>query len=43
MKNKKLIFGTFLLMISMIHPGCRHEKLDGKQLYIKYLKSRIKT
>ncbi|WP_262709990.1 hypothetical protein [Pedobacter frigoris] len=42
MMNKKLIFGAFLLFVSMINPGCRHEKAAGKQLYIKYLKSHIK-
>lgn len=40
--NKKLIFGAFMLFISMINPGCKHEKVDGKQLYIKYMKAHIK-
>ncbi|AOM76082.1 hypothetical protein BFS30_02200 [Pedobacter steynii] len=39
--NKKLIFGVFLLFVSMINPGCKHTQMDTKQLYLKYLKSRI--
>ncbi|WP_316794053.1 hypothetical protein [Pedobacter frigoris] len=42
MMNKKLIFGAFLLFVSMINPGCRHEKIDGRQLYLQYLKSHLK-
>lgn len=40
-KNNKLIFGVFLLFISMVNPGCTHQHANGKQLYMKYLKSRI--
>lgn len=40
-KNNKLIFGVFLLFISMINPGCTHQHPNGKQLYMNYLKSRI--
>jgi hypothetical protein len=40
--NKKLIFGAFMLFVSMINPGCKHEKINGKQLYQKYLRAHIK-
>ena len=40
--NKKLIFGVFLLFTSMINPGCKHDKVNGKQLYMNYLKNHIK-
>ncbi len=46
--NNKLIFGVFLLFVSMVKPGCTHQHQqkqqqhpDGKQLYLKYLKSRV--
>ncbi len=39
--NNKLIFGVFLIFVSMINPGCTHQRPDGKQLYLKYLKSRV--
>lgn len=39
--NKKLIFGVFLLFVSMVNPGCKHDHQDGRQLYLKYLKSRV--
>lgn len=35
--NKKLLFAVFLAFVSMINPGCKHEKVDGKKLYLKYL------
>ncbi|WP_255564061.1 hypothetical protein [Pedobacter sp. HMWF019] len=41
--NKKVAGFVFLLFISMLNPGCKHEKMDSKQIYLKYLKSRIKT
>ncbi len=40
--NRKLIFGTLMIFVSMINPGCKHGKADGKQLYMKYLKSHLK-
>lgn len=40
--NKKLIFGAFVLVVSMINPACEHGKVDGRQLYIKYMKAHIK-
>ncbi|TDQ07062.1 hypothetical protein ATK78_4078 [Pedobacter metabolipauper] len=40
--NKKLIFGLILLGISVLNPGCKHEQVNGKSLYIKYLKSHIR-
>lgn len=39
--NNKLIFGIFLLFVSMVNPGCTHQHPDGKKLYLKYLKSRV--
>lgn len=39
--NKKLIFGVLLLFVSMINPGCKHDKIDGKKLYLKYLNNHL--
>jgi hypothetical protein len=40
--RRKLIFGTLILFVSMVNPGCRHDKVDGMKLYQLYLKSKIK-
>jgi hypothetical protein len=40
--KRKVIFGTLILFISMVNPGCRHDKVDGMKLYQLYLKSKIK-
>jgi hypothetical protein len=31
-----------ILFISMVNPGCRHDKVDDMKLYQLYLKSKIK-
>ncbi|WP_255526927.1 hypothetical protein [Pedobacter sp. MC2016-24] len=40
--NKKLLFAAMLIVVSMINPGCKHEQMDSRKLYLKYLKSHIK-
>lgn len=41
--NKKIAGLVSFLLISMLNPGCKHEKIDSKQIYLKYLKSKIKS
>lgn len=40
--NKKLLFGTLLVFISLVNPGCKHHTPDNGELYMKYLKSHLK-
>jgi hypothetical protein len=42
MMKRKLLFGTLMLFISMVNPGCRHDKVDGMKLYQLYLKSKVR-
>jgi len=40
--NKKLLFAAMLVLVSMMNPGCKHDQMDSKKLYLKYLKNHIK-
>lgn len=40
--NKKLVFAAMLIFVSMINPGCKHDHVDSKKLYLQYLKSHTK-
>jgi len=41
MKNKRILFVSVLLAISVLNPGCRHEKPGAKALYLQYVKSKL--
>lgn len=43
MMNKKTIAVVLLFFACTLQPACKHEKIDGKQIYLRYLKSRTKN
>lgn len=40
--NRKLLFATLLLFVSMINPGCKHGKVDSTKHAVKCTTSHIK-
>jgi len=41
MRSHKLVIGVFLLIISMINPGCTHKKPEAKEIYRQYINSKL--
>lgn len=42
LNSSKGIFALFMLVVSMLNPGCKHERPDAKAMYQKYINSKIK-
>lgn len=41
MNRKKLPFALLLVLMATVQPACKHEQMDTRKLYLKYLKSHI--
>ncbi|WP_199141660.1 hypothetical protein [Pedobacter sp. ASV12] len=39
MNRKKLPFVLLLVLMATVQPACKHEQMDARKLYLKYLKS----
>ena len=40
LNGSKGIFAVLMLVVSMLNPGCKHEKPDAKTMYQQYIKSK---
>lgn len=41
LNSAKGIFAILMLVVSMLNPGCKHERPDAKAMYLKYINSKI--
>ena len=41
LNGSKGIFVVLMLVVSMLNPGCKHERSDAKTIYQKYIRSKL--
>lgn len=41
LNSSKGMFAVLMLVVSMLNPGCKHERPDAKAMYQKYINSKI--